>query len=168
MIDRMRPTSASRFRGLVAWLCLVAAVAGLGAIASRDAASFYGSLSQPAWAPPPGAFGPVWTLLYGLMAVAAWRIWRVAGFAAARLELTFFLVQLGLNAAWSWLFFAMHKGLWAFVDIVVLWVCIAMTAVLFARRDRTAAALLLPYLAWVAFAAFLNFSVWQHNPAPLS
>ena len=102
------------------------------------------------------------------MAVAAWRVWRVAGFAAARLELSLFIAQLVLNGAWSWLFFSMHQGLWAFIDILVLWACIAATAMLFWRRDRAAGLMLLPYLAWVSFAAFLNFSVWQRNPALLS
>ena len=154
--------------GLLFWIALVAVVAAVGAIASREAGTFYGALSRPAWAPPAGVFGPVWTALYILMAVAAWRVWRIAGFAAARLELSLFIAQLVLNGAWSWLFFSMHRGLWAFVDILVLWACIAATAVLFWRRDRAAGLMLLPYLAWVSFAAFLNFSVWQRNPALLS
>lgn len=154
--------------GLFAWICLVAVFAALGAIASRDAAGFYGSLSLPPWAPPAKVFGPVWTVLYVLMAVAAWRVWRGAGFGKARLGLSLFIAQLALNSAWTWLFFSLHRGLWAFIEILLLWPCIAATAALFARRDRPAALMLLPYLAWVAFAAFLNFFVWQRNPALLS
>ena len=155
-------------RGFVAWFCLVAAVAALGAIASRDAPSFYGALSRPPWAPPAEVFGPVWTLLFTLMAIAAWRVWSGAGFGGARPALSLFLVQLVFNCAWSWLFFSLHRGAWALVDIAILWACVAATTALFARRDKIAALMLLPYLAWVSFAAALNFSVWQRNPALLS
>jgi len=153
--------------GFAGWFCLVAAVAAVGAFASRDAADFYGSLVRPAWAPPASVFGPVWTVLYALMAIAAWRVWRIGGWLSARRELAFFLAQLVLNGAWSWLFFAMHKGAAAFADILALWICVATTTVLFARRDRPAAWMLAPYLAWVSFAAFLNASVWRLNPALL-
>jgi len=154
--------------GLVGWVCVVAVVAAVGAFASLDADLFYCALSRPAWAPAASLFGPVWTVLYLLMAIAAWRVWLRAGFAEARLELSLFLAQLVLNGAWTWLFFSLHKGLWAFTEIVILWVCIAAVTALFARRDRLAGALLLPYLAWVTFAAFLNFSLWQRNPSILS
>lgn len=154
--------------GLLFWVAFVAAIAAWGAFASRDAAAFYGALSRPAWAPPAGVFGPVWTTLYVLMAVAAWRVWRRGGFEGARVALSLFVMQLLLNGAWSWLFFSLHKGLASFVDILVLWPCIAATAVLFWRRDRPAGLMLLPYLAWVGFALFLNLSVWQRNPALLS
>ena len=153
--------------GLLSWIAIVAVVAAFGAFASRDAAGFYASLSKPEWAPPAGVFGPVWTTLYVLMAVAAWRVWRREGFEGARAALTIFVVQLLLNGAWSWLFFAMHKGLASFIDIVVLWPCIAATTLLFWRRDRLAGLMLLPYLAWVGFALFLNLSVWQRNPSLL-
>jgi len=154
--------------GLIAWCCLVAMFAAAGAFASLDAPTFYGALSRPSWAPPPAIFGPVWTLLYALMAIAAWRVWRDAGFANAGAALTIFIVQLVLNGAWSWLFFSLQKGLWAMADIVALWCAIALTLLLFARRDRPAALMLVPYLAWVTFAACLNYSVWQRNPALLS
>lgn len=153
--------------GFLAWFALVAVIAAVGALASRDAAAFYGSLSKPSWAPPAGVFGPVWTTLYVLMAVAVWRVWRRDGFEGARIALSLFTVQLVLNGAWSWLFFSLHRGLLSFIDIVVLWPCIAATTVLFWRRDRLAGAMLLPYLAWVGFALFLNLSVWQRNPALL-
>lgn len=153
--------------GLLSWIAFVALVAAFGAFASRDAAAFYGALSKPPWAPPAGVFGPVWTTLYVLMAIAAWRVWRRSGFEGARGALSLFVVQLLLNGAWSWLFFAMHQGLASFIDILVLWPCIAVTTALFWRRDRLAGLMLVPYLAWVGFALFLNFSVWQRNPAML-
>lgn len=138
--------------------------AALGAIASVDAREFYGGLTKPAWAPPAALFGPVWTVLYALMAVAAWLVWRERGWARGRGALGLFVVQLAFNAAWSWLFFALHRGGWAFACIVVLLVLIAATLAAFARIQRVAAALLVPYLLWVAFATALNWSVWRSNP----
>ncbi len=150
--------------GLVGWFVLTFAAAAVGAAASVQAQSFYGQLVQPSWAPPSSVFGPVWTVLYALMAIAAWLVWRSGGFRMHRTALTLFLVQLVLNALWSWLFFAWHRGFWAFLDIVVLWALIAATAIAFWRVRTLAAALLIPYLLWVSFAAALNFSVWRLNP----
>ena len=147
---------------LLGWLLLVAAAGALGAIASLDAPAFYAQLNKPAWAPPAGVFGPVWTVLYVLMAVAAWLVWKSPGPRAVALGL--FVVQLAANALWSWLFFAWHRGALAFIDIVALLALIAATMVAFARVRRLAAWLLLPYLAWVSFATALSYSVWQRNP----
>jgi tryptophan-rich sensory protein len=101
------------------------------------------------------------------MALAAWLIWRERGFARARGALGLFIVQLALNALWSWLFFAWHRGAFAFVDIVALLLLIVATIVSFAKIRRLAAWLLAPYLAWVSFATLLNYSVWQRNPLVL-
>jgi tryptophan-rich sensory protein len=150
--------------GLLAWLVTVALAAGLGAIASVDAAAFYGQLERPAWAPFAGYFGPIWALLYVLMAVAAWLVWRERGFAAAPVALALFLVQLVFNALWSWLFFAWHLGAWALLDIAVLVLLVAATTVAFWRIRPLPGLLLLPYLAWIVFAAALNYRVWQLNP----
>ena len=150
--------------GLVTWLLITFAVAAIGAAASVEAASFYGNIVVPRWAPPAWVFGPVWTLLYALMGVAAWLVWRPGGFGAARPALTFFLIQLGANALWSWLFFGWQLGLAAFVDILLLWVLILTTMVLFWRQRPVAGVLLIPYLAWVSFAAVLNYAVWELNP----
>ncbi|MBB3802156.1 tryptophan-rich sensory protein [Xanthomonas arboricola] len=157
----------SQWFGLLGWLALCYAVAGLGALASIQAASFYAELQRPAWAPPGWLFGPVWTALYGMMAVAVWLVWRRGGWAGARSVLGLFLVQLALNGLWSWLFFAWHMGAWAFADIVLLWLTLAATIGVFAKRNSVAAWLLVPYLAWVSFAAALNYSVWQLNPQVL-
>lgn len=160
-----RPAGAALLH-LIALLALTGMAAALGAVASVDAAAFYAQLDQPGWAPPAWLFGPVWSLLYLMMAVAAWRI---AGIATPRAApaLLLYLAQLAVNALWSWLFFAWHRGAPALVCIVVLWLMIAATIVLFGRRERLAAVLLWPYLAWVGFAGLLCFSIWRRNPALL-
>ena len=150
--------------GLFGWFLVSFAASAVGAVASIQARSFYGQLAQPAWAPPPWLFGPVWTILYALMAIAAWMVWRSGGFRANRTALSLFLAQLALNALWSWLFFAWHRGALAFVDIVLLWLIIVATLVAFWRVRPLAGALLIPYLFWVSFASALNYSVWQLNP----
>jgi len=153
--------------GLLAWLAISFVASGIGVVASLRAASFYGQLVQPSWAPPSTVFGPVWTVLYALMGIAAWLVWRAGGFRANRSALTLFLVQLAVNALWSWLFFAWHRGALAFADIMLLWLLIVATLVSFWRVRPLVGALLIPYLLWVSFAAALNFSVWQLNPQVL-
>jgi benzodiazapine receptor len=153
-----------QFAGLLGWLVASFIAAAVGGAASIRAGSFYVQLDRPGWAPPSNVFGPVWTVLYLMMAVAAWLVWRERGFRAARTALSLFLVQLALNALWSWLFFAWRRGGPAFADIVVLWVLIVATLVTFWRIRPLAGALLVPYLAWVTFAAALNYSIWQRNP----
>ena len=150
--------------GLIGWLVVTAAAGALGAIASIDAARFYGELAQPAWAPPAWLFGPVWTVLYAMMAVAAWTVWKVRGWQGAAASLGLYLAQLVANALWTWLFFAWHQGAWALVDIALLWALVALTAWRFSHVRPAAGALLLPYLAWLGFAAMLNFTLWQMNP----
>ncbi|MEO8505756.1 MAG: TspO/MBR family protein [Acidobacteriota bacterium] len=150
--------------GFVGWFVVSFAASAVGAVASIQAKSFYSQLVQPSWAPPSSVFGPVWTVLYALMAIAVWLVWRSGGFRANRTALSLFVVQLALNALWSWLFFAWHRGAWAFADIVVLWALILGTLVSFWRTRPLAGALLIPYLLWVSFAAALNYAVWQLNP----
>ena len=150
--------------GFVAWLAVSFTAAAIGAAASIQASSFYLQLARPAWAPPANVFGPVWTALYVLMAIAAWLVWRVGGFRFARLALTLFLAQLAVNALWSWLFFGWHWGGLAFADLGLLWMLIITTLIAFWRVRPLAGALLIPYLLWVSFALALNYSVWQLNP----
>lgn len=150
--------------GLLGWLGLCFFASSLGAIASIQAKSFYEQLSQPAWAPPAWLFGPVWSTLYAMMAIAAWLVWREGRFSANRMALSFFLGQLLVNSLWSWLFFAWHLGGLAFADILFLWLLIVATIIYFWRVSALAGALLIPYLLWVSFAAVLNYSVWQLNP----
>lgn len=153
--------------GLAGWIGLCFLVAALGAVASAQAKTFYGQLAQPVWAPPPYLFGPVWSVLYLLMAIAAWLVWCRGGFAAQRIALWLFIAQLLPNALWSWLFFAWQQGALAFLDIALLWSLIAATAILFYRTRPLAGVLLVPYLAWVTFASALNLSLWQLNPQVL-
>ena len=156
-------TTRKQIAGLVAWLIVSFIAAAIGGAASVQAGPFYTQLVRPDWAPPPAVFGPVWTILYVVMGIAAWLVWRVGGFRAARSALTLFLVQLALNALWSWLFFGWHRGALAFADILALWVLIVATLVLFWRVRPVAGVMLVPYLLWVSFAAALNYAVWQLN-----
>jgi tryptophan-rich sensory protein len=152
----------------VGWLLVTLATGALGGIASRNARSFYGGLVKPRWAPPGWLFGPVWTALYLMMGVAAWLVWRTAGWAGAAGALSLFVGQLICNAAWSWFFFAWRRGALAFADVVLLLGLIAATIVAFARVSGLAAVLLVPYLAWVAFATALTYSIWRGNVDQLS
>ncbi|KQZ79401.1 sensory protein [Rhodanobacter sp. Root561] len=160
-------THAKQFLGLVGWLLLSFVAAAIGAVASVQAADFYQQLAQPSWAPPSSVFGPVWSVLYALMGIAAWLAWREGGWHRQRGVLTLFVIQLALNALWSWLFFGWHRGALAFVDIVMLWLLIVATVLGFWRVRALAGALLLPYLGWVSFASALNFAVWHLNPQML-
>jgi tryptophan-rich sensory protein len=162
----MTPRSrSSQLLGLLGWLLLAFAAAALGAVASVDAASFYAQLSKPSWAPPGWLFGPVWSVLYALMGIAAWLVWRAPGPRAVALGL--FVAQLGANALWSWLFFAWHRGALAAVEVLVLLALIVATIAAFRRSSRLAALLLLPYLLWVSFASVLTWTIWRSNPGLL-
>lgn len=153
--------------GFSGWFLVTFLAAALGARASISAASFYATLALPAWAPPASLFGPVWTALYALMALAAFLAWRERGWRAATPALTLYLLQLGLNTLWSWLFFGWKQGALAFADILLLLVLIIATLIAFWRIHKFAACMLLPYLAWVGFATVLNYAVWQANPGVL-
>jgi translocator protein len=164
-MDRM-PWS-KQLLGLAAWLGVTFIAAAIGSIASINAGPFYQQLTRPDWAPPAAVFGPAWTVLYTLMGIAAWLVWRRGGFRAAQAPLVLYLVQLGFNALWSWLFFAWRLGALAFAEILLLWVLIVATVVTFWRVRALAAALLVPYLLWVSFASALSYAIWQLNPAVL-
>ncbi len=147
--------------GLFGWLALCTAVAAFGS--QFTAGEWYDTLAKPSWTPPSWTFGVVWSFLYGIMAIAAWLVWKEYGFAGARSALTLFLVQLALNGAWSWLFFGLENPGAALVDILLLCAALVVTIELFRRRVRVAAILLLPYLLWVLFATALNFQIWRMN-----
>lgn len=150
--------------GLLGFLAVCFAVAGAaGAVTADSVASWYPTLTKPAFTPPDAVFAPVWTFLYVAMAVAAWRVWRKAGFDGARTALTLFAVQLFLNGAWSFLFFGAHRIGLALGDIVLLLMAIAATTVAFWRIDRIAGLLFVPYLLWVGYATALNAAIWLAN-----
>jgi tryptophan-rich sensory protein len=146
-------------------LALPLAVGGLSGYAtSAGVAAWYPSLVKPSFNPPAWVFGPVWTALYLMMGVAAFLVWRRGlGAEGVRAALLLFAVQLALNGAWSLLFFGLRSPAWALVDIVALWLAIGGTAWLFWRVLPAAGLLLLPYWAWVSFAAVLNAAIWSLN-----
>ena len=134
-------------------------------VTTPEIEGWYRTLTKPAWNPPDSIFGPVWTTLYLMMAIAAWWIWKPTGFVGSARPLILFLTQLILNVAWSWVFFGLHEPGWAFIEIIVLWLAIVTTMVAFFRRSRVAGWLMVPYLAWVSFAGVLNFTIWRLNLA---
>lgn len=143
-------------------ICFVAAAIG-GLVTGPQIPGWYADLSKPAWTPPSWLFGPVWSLLYLMMAVAAWLVWREGGFKHAKWSLIIFGIQLGLNSLWSVIFFGLQQPGYAAVEIVLLWLAIVATAIMFWQRHRPAAVLLIPYLLWVSFASALNIAIWQLN-----
>jgi len=148
------------WKSLLLFLCATFAVASIGAVAPPDA--WFAALNKPAFNPPSWVFAPVWTLLYVLMAVAAWRVYVRRSFDRA---LVCWCVQLALNAVWSPIFFRWHDLFAAVVDIVALLIAILITTLLFWRRDRIAAGLMLPYVLWVGFATVLAVTIWRINTA---
>ena len=161
-------TATTRWIGLAVFVAVCLGAGGLGAIATTpEIAGWYRTLAKPAWNPPGWIFGPVWSALYTLMAVAAWLVWRAAGLSAAKGPLALYLVQLALNALWTWVFFRWRLGGWALTEIMVLWLVLVPTVVNFWRVRPVAGVLLLPYWAWVTFAAALTAAVWQRNPGVL-
>lgn len=150
--------------GLLGFLVACFAIAAIGgAVTSGSVGTWYVTLQKPSFNPPNWIFGPVWTVLYAAMAIAVWRVWRIVGWRNGFEPLFLFAIQLGLNLAWSVLFFGMHRVGAAMVCIAALWLGIAATAAAFRKTDRPAAWLMVPYIAWVSFAALLNFSIWRLN-----
>lgn len=153
-----------RWPALLGFLVLTFAAAGIGGVATNSSVgSWYPTLVKPTWNPPGWVFGPVWSALYLMMAVAAWRVSLRTEQPGRRSALTWFFVQLGLNALWSCLFFGLRNPGLAFAEIFVLWTALVVVLIKFARIDRLAAILWVPYLAWVSFASVLNGTVWWLN-----
>ena len=155
----------NRWLALVLFIVAAFATSAIGGLATASSVTtWYPTLNKPSWNPPAWVFGPVWTLLYIAMSVAAWRVWLVRATAAdvgGTLRLWF--AQLLLNALWSVLFFGLRSPGAAVIEIVPLWALLVALQFRLARTDRVAALLWAPYLAWVSFAAFLNFTVWRLN-----
>jgi benzodiazapine receptor len=149
--------------GLLVWLAICFGAALIGStFTARSVGDWYAGLSKPAWTPPNSVFGPVWSLLYVMMAVAAWLVWRRHGLSASA-AMTLFAVQLVLNVAWSALFFGLRMPGAAFAEILLLWCLLVATAVAFWRAVPAAGWLMLPYAAWVTFASALNLAIWRMN-----
>jgi benzodiazapine receptor len=142
--------------------CLLVGVSG-SLVTGTSVREWYPYIQKPSWTPPGAVFGPVWTLLYLLMGVSAWLIWRNAVESTRRTALLIFVTQLVFNATWSFIFFGLRSPGWAALEIVLLWSSIVATMLAFARISRLAAGLLLPYLVWVSYAAALNVAIWNLN-----
>lgn len=158
---RNNPASRALALGLFFLACYLAA--GIGSVFTMGSlGSWYAGLAKPSWNPPGWVFGPVWSALYTMMAVAGWLVWQRGG-SQSRLPLRWFAIQLALNVGWSALFFGLQRPGLAFFEILVLWVAIAATLLTSWRVSRTAGILLAPYLLWVGFATILNFTIWRLN-----
>lgn len=146
---------------LVGWVVFCLAASATAIFVSTG--SWYAALHKPSWNPPAWIFGPVWTSLYIMMAVAAWLVWRMGGWKDQGRALGLFLLQWLLNALWTPLFFGLHRPLLAFAEITLLWIVLGMTLLSFWRVRKIAGLLLVPYLGWVTFAAVLNLTIWRLN-----
>ena len=157
-------TKTSQALWLIGLFATTFAAAGIGSAATAASVNgWYQTLEKPSWNPPDWIFGPVWTVLYFLMAIAAWSVWRRTGWPSARSPLAWFAVQLALNVAWSIIFFGFRNPGAAFAEILVLWLAIAATTVSFGSRSAWAMWLMIPYLAWTTFAVLLNAALWRLN-----
>jgi tryptophan-rich sensory protein len=150
--------------GLAGFVLVCLAVSALGGwVTAGSVATWYPTLAKPTFNPPSWVFAPVWSLLYLMIALAGWRVWRRRSLGGSRRAMTAYGLQLALNLAWSVIFFGGRMIGAALAEIVVLLAAILVTATLFWRIDRVAAMLLLPYAAWVAFATLLNAALWRLN-----
>jgi len=155
----------NRWLALGLFLLASFTAAAIGGFATAESVrTWYPTLVKPAWNPPAAIFGPVWTLLYTAMSIAAWRIWLHRDQPGARPALRLFLVSLGLNALWSVLFFGLHRPGWALLEVLLLWASLVALLVRFGRLDKAAGWLWAPYAAWVSFATALNAAiVWLNR-----
>jgi len=162
-LDSSEDPKRAQRRPLLFFILATLIVGAAGSVVTEpNIATWYAGLVHPSFAPPNWLFAPVWTTLYVVMAVAAWRVWRLAGTRSP--EMIAYAMQLIFNFAWSAIFFAAHQIGLALVEIGLLLALILATTILFWRRDRLAGLLFLPYLAWTIFAAFLNHAFWALNP----
>lgn len=163
-VDQTYP-SANQWFGLTVSIAACFLAASIGALATTGSvdSEWFVELNKPTWNPPNWLFGPVWSLLYLMMAVAAWLVWKQSGLGKAKPALCWFGFHLVLNVLWSVLFFGLQQPGWAFLEIVALWLSIVVSIVLFYPHSKLAAGLLVPYFLWVTFASFLNFTIWSLN-----
>lgn len=157
----IRPGAAWALAG---WLLLCFAVAGVASIFSARAIPvWYAELAKAPFNPPNWVFPVVWTALYALMGIAVWLVWKTRPSTCRRQSIRLFCVQLWFNFLWSWIFFGRHQLGMAAIDLAVLWIAILLTLLNFRKVSASAAWLMVPYLAWVTFAGYLNFEIWRLN-----
>jgi tryptophan-rich sensory protein len=154
-------SASKQTAGLFVWFALVFGAAWVGSLAKPG--QWYAGLQKPGFNPPDWVFGVVWPVLYAAMAASVWLVWKKKGFFGASIPLTLFFLQLGLNVLWPWLFFEFEAPGWAFFELVILWFVLLLTLASFWVDNPPSAALLVPYLAWVTFAAILNLAIWRMN-----
>ena len=157
----VKKNSLHNIFGLITSLIMVALVAFTGSHFSPGA--WYQELIKPSWTPPSWLFGPAWTILYILMATAAWLVWRESKKIRIGPALSIYIIQLILNGLWSWIFFGLHEIGMALADLIALLIAIIITCVLFWKIKHIAGILILPYIGWVSFAGFLNYAIWMLN-----
>ena len=152
------------FMKLFISLLITLTVGGISGYATANSiGTWYATLNKPPFNPPNWLFGPVWTLLYVLMGIALYLVWRLPASSAQKTALAVFGFQLLLNFLWSFIFFKFHFIGWALLEIIVLWGAILLTIIVFSHLSKTSSWLLLPYLLWVSFASFLNYTLWNLN-----
>lgn len=167
MADGGWRTTAPRPGLVLGAIVLVTTLAAfIGGLAGAGAREFYAQLAKPPWAPPGWLFGPAWTVLYTMMAISAWLVYREKG-SESRPLMLLYVAQLAVNALWSWVFFSWKLGAVAFAEAILLWLLVLLTLLSFWRAKRIAGMLLIPYLLWVTFATALTFAVWRANPTLL-
>ena len=165
MKDYLKSNSSRQIAVLLLFLGACYLVAWVGAQVSPGLGSteWYDSIQKPSWNPPSWVFGPVWSLLYTLMGIAAWLVWKEVGFKNAKIAMVLFFTQLILNGLWSHIFFGMQQIGWALVEIIILLIAIVATTIAFFRKRSLAGWLMAPYILWVAFATFLTYTIWTLN-----
>ena len=148
---------------LITFIVLCNLIGALGAIWISSDGSWYKGINKPSFNPPGWIFGPVWTLLFTLMGISLYLVWTSPSSNIKIITLTFFVIQFIFNVAWSYLFFGLNKPLWAFIEILVLLIFILITTLYFFKVNKLSGYLLIPYILWVSFASFLNYSIWRLN-----
>ncbi|MEM7454760.1 MAG: TspO/MBR family protein [Planctomycetota bacterium] len=159
-----KKSPAASIIGLIVCIAVCFAAGAVGGFATSSSVNgWYVDLAKPSWNPPGWIFGPVWFTLYVMMGTSLWLVWRGASFDQNRFAIGWFGFHLVLNSLWSILFFGMRQPGWAFGEIILLWISIVVSMLLFKRFSGVAVALLVPYLCWVSFASVLNYTIWQMN-----
>ena len=154
--------------GWCAFVAICFLAAGIGSwFTTASVTSWYPTLTKPAGTPPAWVFAPVWSMLYVLMATAAWLIWKQRSAADVTMALGLFVTQLALNATWSFVFFGLRRPGLALLELLVLLAALVATVATFAPLSRLACWLMVPYVAWVSYATYLNFGIWRLNRGAL-